>query len=114
MTIKTRWFGKRIEGEALESLIIALGENPELFLKTSSERWSPGKAHGRASFSPTEEGVNVDLYIFRKDFHIKDGTIPSDNPSPSPFYTYSQLWSDKTTQPVEEHIQGEIKYQNVS
>jgi hypothetical protein len=118
MTLKTRWFGKKVKGDALVSLISTLGEDPNKLLQASGERWTTESAHGRVGFTPTKEGVNVDLYVFRKDYHIIDGTIPGDNSgslNSSLLYTENPLFSvaasdNRTIQLWNHHIQGEIKY----
>jgi hypothetical protein len=114
MAFKTRWFGKKVEGESLKNLVSALGENPQKLLQTSGERWSTKEVHGRVGFTPTNEGVNVDLYVFRTDYHIKDGTIPADNYDSHSLYGNEILTSDihknELTFLSTKHIQGEIKY----
>jgi hypothetical protein len=64
---------------------------------------------------PTSEGVNVDLYIFREDFHIRDGTILADNYDLHSLYGNEILFlSDvdkkESTQIFNHHIQGKIEY----
>lgn len=115
MTLKTRWFGKKVKGDALKSLVSALGENPDnLLLSPEESRWSTRNTHGRASFTPIKDGVSVDLYVFREDYHIKDGTIPADNYGLPSLYGNHYLSSDVDNnlliQNYEAHIQGEIKY----
>ena len=115
MTLKTRWFGKKVEGEPLKNLVSALGENPDRLLQTSNERWSTSEVHGRVNFTPTNEGVNVDLYIFREDYHIKDGTLNLDSLRDLSLYSERSPFSfneskERFVQLHEKHIQGEIKY----
>jgi len=119
MTLKTRWFGKKVKGDALVSLVKELGENPDKLLQSPGDKWSTREVHGRASFTPAKEGVKVDLYIFRTDYHIRDGTIPADNFSAHKLYSeevllFSEASEKELTQTYNHHIQGEIKYQNVS
>jgi hypothetical protein len=118
MEIITKFFGKKIKGEVLEGLLSALGKDPQKLLQTSAEKWSTRDAHGRVVFYPTKEGVNVDLYVFREDYHRKDGTLKSDNLDnfslpPENSLLISNMLEDDTSL-FEEHIQGEIKYKNVS
>jgi hypothetical protein len=122
MSLKTRWFGKKVEGDALKSLVSALGENPSKLLQATGEKWTTESAHGRVGFTPTKEGVDVDLYVFRRDYHIRDDTTPGNNlgvSSSSLIYTENPLSSiaalnNRTVQLWDHHIQGEIKYNDVS
>lgn len=91
MTLKTRWFGKKVKGEVLRNLIGALGENPGKLLQIPAEpKNTIIDTYGRVRFMPVKEGVNVDLYIFREEVN------------------------DSETKYFNKNIQGEIKYQNVS
>jgi hypothetical protein len=99
----TRLFGKKIKGEPLKKLVSALGEDSNIILQTSKNGWSTGKAHGRVNYHPTDEGVNVDLYLFREDFHIKDGTTPEDSP-----ILYSDVDKEEKTELYNHHIKGEV------
>ena len=76
MSLKTRFFGERIEGKALERLVVAMGENPRDILHYKpGERWTSGEPRGRVNLSPSESGIDVDLYVFNKAFHTVDGTL---------------------------------------
>jgi hypothetical protein len=83
----TRWFGKKVDGQVLRNLISALGENPGKLLQKPAE---PGNTivstHGRVGFTPTNECLDVDLYIFREEV----------NNSGTKYFNHN--------------IQGEIKY----
>lgn len=110
MTLKTRWFGKKVKGESLKNLISALGENPEKLLQTSEPNWDTRDADGRVGFTPTSEGVNVDLYIFRQDYcKVESNNIPSDSDE---VISFGDALNKYIAKPFEAHIKGEIKYQN--
>jgi len=115
MTIKTRWFGKRIEGEFLKNLVNALGEDSEKLLKTSDKDKVTLNSHGRVKFIPGKQGVNVDLYVFRTDYLKNEISNPNILLSPSDdFDSFSSGDFYANVDLNEKHIQGEIKYQNVS
>ncbi len=47
-------------------------------LYTSLERWTTEEVKGKCILTPVNDGIDVDLYIFRTDFHYVDGTIAAD------------------------------------
>ena len=77
MELKTRLFGKKVQGEPLKKLVEAIGEDPKI-LHTSLEKWITREVKGRCVLTPVNDGIEVDLYIFRKDIHDIDGTILAD------------------------------------
>ena len=101
MTLRTRLFGKRIGGKSLRNLVKALGENPDEVLNSPLERWSTENVHGNCNLTPVEGGINVDLYVFRRDIHFVDGTISWDK----------SAWPDKYFIHKERiHLTGKIPY----
>jgi hypothetical protein len=104
MTLKTRWFGKKVKGEPLKSLVSALGENPKRLLESSIHPNATISVHGRVGFIPTKEGVNVDLYVFREESYKREfSDVIKIN-----FITGPS--SDERKDFYYDHIQGEIKY----
>lgn len=113
MTIKTKWFGKKIQGKTLSNLLKAVGENPRKLLLTPLERWSTRETYGKVHLSPVKEGIKVDLYVFRTDYHTKDDSISADKIS-HPIGLIGTSSTEELTRSYQKHIQGEIKYKNVS
>jgi hypothetical protein len=115
MTLKTRLFGKKVKGDALKSLVSALGENPSKLLETPEEGWKSGEMYGKASFSPAKEGINVDLYVFREDYFLLGDIIPLtsniyNNDSYGGGVSPNDISNNILINSNKKHLQGEIKY----
>jgi len=112
MTIKTKLFGKKVKGKSLYQLVKALGEDWDR-LNMKNEKYSITSLYGKYKLTPSENGINVDLYIFRTDCHEVDGTSPED-------YVSRRIGEDPLINQKEKkfrtikHFKGEIKYENVS
>jgi len=105
MTLKTRLFGKKIQEEALEKLVEAIGKDKSI-LSTSLERWFTGELNGKCTLIPVNDGIAVDLYIFRTDIHYVDGTISAD------YDRVERLISQKEIRNVKKiHLRGKIPYE---
>lgn len=105
MTLRTKLFGRKIQGEALENLLKAIGRDPERVLNTSRPHSQTKKVYGRYIITPEKEGLNVDLYIIRTDIHDVKSTFGVDDwrngvglPEEHVPYTYGK------------HMTGKIKY----
>ncbi len=104
MTLKTKLFGKKIQEEALEKLLGVMGEDQSI-LSTSLEKWFTGELKGKCTLIPVNDGIAVDLYIFRTDIHYVDGTISAD------YEGVERLISKKEIRNVKKiHLKGKIPY----
>jgi len=74
MTLITRLFGKKLKNEELTNLMDVL--NIDKSTLNSPHKWLVNKYWGRCLTSPNKDGINVDLYIFREDYHFCDGSLP--------------------------------------
>ena len=73
MTLKTRLFGKKIRGEALKTLVKAIGEDPEMHLPERVGISFTTNVYGKSNLIPSDRGIDVDLYIIRAlEYHDKD------------------------------------------
>lgn len=104
MTLKTRLFGKKIQGEALEKLLGVMGEKTTIFYDPAPSKWSRGKVEGKCTLVPVNDGIAVDLYIFREEIHKVDGTIPADHEE-------QNLGKKYLTCTTKSHIKGKIPYE---
>lgn len=67
MTLKTKLFGKKVQGLKLINLVEALGINPDFGADSSSPEFFI-KTHGRYALSLSAGGIEVDLYVFRQKY----------------------------------------------
>ena len=80
-----------------------MGENQSV-LSTSLERWFTEKVNGKCTLIPVNDGIAVDLYIFRTDLHYVDGTISADR--------RARYLGEKEIRKVEKfHRKGKIHYE---
>ena len=72
MTWKTRIFGDNVDRNTVESLLRYMGEDTGI-LRVSGEAWTTKSVHGKCRVAPTEQGLDIDLYVFRRDVHSPGG-----------------------------------------
>ena len=105
MTLKTKLFGKKIEGEAIKNLVKALGEDQKI-LSTPFERWFTKELSGKCTLIPNNNGIVVDLYIFRTDIHYVDGSISADYIDAENLISQKEIRKEKKI-----HLRGKIPYE---
>ncbi len=108
MTFKTRIFGKKLKEPELRGLLSALGQDDHPALRESIGGWTRAKTWGRVSFNPEEDGVGVDLYLFKRTIHVSDGSLQDIE---SNGFGMSHSSGHVTTNVNDYHLEGKIPYQ---
>lgn len=65
MSLITKYCGHNVEGEALERLLVAIGQDPEvvLGLGVNAIKGMCSRPRGKVILHPASDGVNVELYL---------------------------------------------------
>lgn len=76
MTLRTRLFGQKVEGEALRGLLRLMGHEPNKVLDSSTpDKWG-SYTIGKCRIIPKSEGLYVDLHLNERQVHVCDGSLP--------------------------------------
>jgi len=73
MTIKTRWFGKKVKGKALENLAKVLDINLNRSFK-AYDGWSTGNIYAKISTEFQENSLKLTASFHSTDYHSGSGT----------------------------------------
>ena len=119
MSLKTKFFGKKVRGQELTNLMDALKIDKRILINRG-EKMTTENYWGKCSVKPKEDGLDVDLYVFRKDFHIVEdsdiGFLGNDDSDISRYARalHGSKIGDKKFSTSKFHYQEKIPYNKIN